>query len=155
MTTAQWRSYSVAVLIVLLDQFSKAWAVQTLVPGVPSPFMPGLLEWLLTRNTGAAFSLFTGFPQLLGVVSLAVGLMLVLWIQRQSTMTTPRSLAMGFLLGGAVGNGIDRWRNGAVIDFVALVPINFPVFNLADIAINLAVLCFAIDLLKDHGHRRV
>jgi signal peptidase II len=65
---------------------------------------------------------------------------------------------VGFLLGGATGNGIDRWTSGAVVDFLALVPINFPVFNLADVAINLAVLCFAIDLAIDlsagHGDRR-
>ena len=56
------------------------------------------------------------------------------------------SLALGFLLGGALGNGFDRWRLGAVMDFLALVPIQFPVFNLADVAINLAVLCFVLHL---------
>ena len=63
-------------------------------------------------------------------------------------MPLARQLALGFLLGGAVGNGIDRWRLGAVIDFLALVPVSFPVFNLADVAINLAVACFAIELVR-------
>jgi cytochrome c-550 len=49
------------------------------------------------------------------------------------------------LLGGTLGNGWDRWRLGYVVDFLALVPINFPIFNGADIAINLAVLCFGLD----------
>ena len=57
------------------------------------------------------------------------------------------TLFAGGLLGGAAGNGIDRWRSGAVVDFLALVPIHFPVFNLADVAINLALLCLAIDVL--------
>ena len=48
--------------------------------------------------------------------------------------------------GGAAGNGLDRWRLGAVVDFLAFVPIQFPVFNVADVAINLAVLCFLLHL---------
>ena len=60
----------------------------------------------------------------------------------------------GLVLGGAIGIGLDRWRLGYVIDFLALVPISFPVFNLADVAINLAVLCFAIDLMGSHGQHR-
>ncbi|MFQ6537251.1 MULTISPECIES: signal peptidase II [Aphanothece] len=155
MTAPQWRSYGLAALIVLLDQLSKAWASANLVSGLPQPFLPGVLALQLTHNTGAAFSLFTGATQMLGLVSLLVGLGVVIWIRRQAVMTLPRSLAVGFLLGGAVGNGIDRWRMGAVVDFLAFVPVAFPVFNIADIAINLAVLCFAIDLLRGHGHRRV
>jgi signal peptidase II len=71
-----------------------------------------------------------------------------LWLQRQNSLPLVRLLGAGFLLGGAAGNGIDRWRTGAVVDFLALVPIDFPVFNLADVAINLAVLCIAIDVLR-------
>jgi signal peptidase II len=61
---------------------------------------------------------------------------------------------MAFLLGGTIGNGLDRWRLGYVIDFLALVPIDFPVFNAADIAINLAVLCFGLDLLSTRENAR-
>ena len=56
------------------------------------------------------------------------------------------ALALAFLLGGSLGNGIDRWRLGHVVDFLALIPIDFPIFNGADVAINLALLCFALDL---------
>jgi lipoprotein signal peptidase len=52
------------------------------------------------------------------------------------------------LLAGAAGNGLDRWRSGSVVDFLELVPIHFPIFNIADVAINLAVACFLIDLLR-------
>jgi signal peptidase II len=83
-------------------------------------------------------------------VSLLVALLVLMLILRspERSLVAPRLLALGFLLGGAVGNGIDRWRLGAVIDFLALVPVTFPVFNLADVAINLAVVCFAIDLFR-------
>jgi signal peptidase II len=62
---------------------------------------------------------------------------------------TRQALALGLLLGGAAGNGLDRWRLGSVVDFLALVPVPFPVFNLADVAINLAVVAFVLDLLAD------
>ena len=150
--------YGLAAAVVVLDQLSKAWARQALVAG-PRQLLPGLLDLHLTRNTGAAFSLFTNSAAGLGLVSLLVVLVTIGWIQRQSPpLPHYRTLAVGFLLGGATGNGIDRWTSGAVVDFLALVPINFPVFNLADVAINLAVLCFAIDLAIDlsagHGDRR-
>ena len=139
-------AYGVALAVVLLDQTSKVWAVQALAEG-PRPFIPGLLDLSLTFNTGAAFSLFTGGATGLGVVSLAVVVAAVVWLQRQANLPASRLLGAAFLLGGAAGNGIDRWRTGAVVDFLALVPIPFPVFNLADVAINLAVLCLAIDVL--------
>ncbi len=140
-------AYAVAIAVVLVDQLSKAWALEALAQG-PKPFLPGLLEFVLTFNTGAAFSLFTGGATGLGVVSLAVVGGAVVWLQQQNALPLARSLGAGFLLGGASGNGIDRWRSGAVVDFLALIPIDFPVFNLADVAINLAVLCLAIDLLR-------
>ncbi|MEB3259308.1 MAG: signal peptidase II [Cyanobacteriota bacterium] len=143
-----WRplALSVALTVVALDQVSKHWAVQNLSYGRGLPLWPGLLNLQLVRNTGAAFSLFTGLPQLLGLVSLLVSVALLGWILRRPPRGLWESLALGFLLGGALGNGLDRWRLGAVIDFLALVPIQFPVFNLADVAINLAVLCFVLHL---------
>lgn len=140
-------AYGLAGAVVLVDQLSKAWAVEALARG-PRPLIPGLLDLSLTFNTGAAFSLFTGGATGLGVVSLAVVVAAVVWLQRQASLPLVRALGAAFLIGGAAGNGIDRWRSGAVVDFLALVPINFPVFNLADVAINLAVLCLAIDLLR-------
>jgi signal peptidase II len=137
---------ALALTVVILDQLSKQWALRHLVWGRAEPFWPGLLDLQLVHNTGAAFSLFTGLPRLLGLVSLAVSLAVVFWIGRHPPQGRWDCLAFGFLLGGALGNGIDRWRLGAVVDFLALVPIQFPVFNLADVAINLAVLCFVLHL---------
>jgi len=141
--------YGLAAAVVLLDQLSKLWALRSLAGG-PQPLLPGLLDLRLAFNTGAAFSLFSDGTTLLALVSLAVVAAVVVWLQRQRSLSLWRVLAVGFLLGGAAGNGIDRWRSGAVVDFLALVPIAFPVFNLADVAINLAVLCLAVDLLRSH-----
>jgi signal peptidase II len=145
-------SWALAGSLLALDQLSKLAAVQELEPGVGAAFLPGLLQLRLVRNTGAAFSLLSGSTALLSLISLAVCLAVaaLLW-RRPPTAITP-ALALGFLLGGAAGNGLDRWRLGAVIDFLEFVPIHFPVFNIADVAINLAVLCFALDWLN--GLRR-
>ncbi|CAK6691903.1 Lipoprotein signal peptidase [Cyanobium usitatum str. Tous] len=148
-------AYTSAVMVLVLDQLSKALAVTNLPLGSSSAFLPGLLSLQLVRNSGAAFSLFSGNPQLLGLVSLLVSIAVAVWIQKQGQMTLTRSLGVGLLLGGALGNGLDRWRLGYVVDFLALVPVSFPVFNLADVAINLAVLCFAIELLGNHGQKGV
>jgi signal peptidase II len=148
-------AYTSAGLVLLLDQLSKSLAVANLPLGGSAPLLPGLLSLQLVQNTGAAFSLFTGNPQLLGLVSLLVSIGIAVWIQRQEQLTLTRSLGVGLLLGGALGNGLDRWRLGYVVDFLALVPVSFPVFNLADVAINLAVLCFAIELLGNHGQSGV
>ena len=146
-------AYRVALAVVLADQLSKAWALSHLAGGGTQPLLPGLLQLQLVFNTGAAFSMLTGNTLLLGLVSAAVALGLAVWIQTAGALPRLQWLGLGLLLGGAIGNGLDRWRLGQVVDFLALVPINFPVFNLADVAINLAVACLLIDWLRQHGLR--
>lgn len=149
----RWRlgSLMIAALVVLLDQISKSWAEATLVAGTGRRLLPGLINLELVYNRGAAFSLLTGATPILALISAGVACVLLVWILRLRHGRPLLLVAAGLLLGGTVGNGLDRWRLGAVIDFLALVPIRFPVFNLADVAINLAVLVFAFDLLRQHG----
>jgi len=143
-----------ALAVLVADQSSKSWVLSHLPAGRVQPFLPGLLALQRVSNTGAAFSLFRDSVQILGVVSLAVSAALLLWILWKPPHGWGPSLALGFLLGGAAGNGLDRWNHGAVTDFLATVPFSFPVFNLADVAINLAVACFAIDQLAALRPRR-
>jgi len=140
-----------ALLVVLLDQISKAWILATLPVGVIRRWLPGLLDLQLVFNRGAAFSLFTQAQTLLALISASVAALLLVWVLRQQRLHAAQTAAVGLLLGGTVGNGIDRWRMGAVVDFLRLVPFEFPVFNVADVAINLAVLSFIIDL---YGRRQ-
>ncbi|MFM7268512.1 MAG: signal peptidase II [Cyanobium sp.] len=143
----RWPSLALAAGIVLLDQISKHWANSLLPPGRSLPCVPGLLALQLVHNSGAAFSLFHGSSRPLGLISLVVSAAVLLWILRAPAGGIWLRLGLGFLLGGAIGNGLDRWREGVVTDFLALVPVSFPVFNLADVAINLAVACFLLDQL--------
>ena len=146
-------AYRIAGAVVLADQLSKAWALNHLSGAGVQPLLPGLLELQLVFNTGAAFSMLTGNTMLLGLVSAAVAIALVVWIQTAGPLRRLQWLGLGLLLGGAIGNGLDRWRLGQVVDFLALVPIRFPVFNLADVAINLAVAALVLDWLRQHGVR--
>ena len=141
-------AYRIAGAVVLADQLSKAWALNHLSGAGVQPLLPGLLELQLVFNTGAAFSMLTGSTMLLGLVSAAVAIALVVWIQTAGPLRRLQWLGLGLLLGGAIGNGLDRWRLGQVVDFLALVPIRFPVFNLADVAINLAVAALVLDWLR-------
>ena len=144
----------IALVIVMLDQGSKAWASIALQDGHHLRLLPHLLSLQLVHNTGAAFSVLQDSTALLGLLSLGVGIALIVWIWRQRVLPFWQGLAAAALLGGTLGNGLDRWRLGYVVDFLALEPINFPIFNGADVAINLAVLCFAIDLWTRRGDTR-
>ena len=141
----------IALVIVVVDQVSKAVASSVLQGGNTLPLLPHLISLQLVHNTGAAFSVLRGSTALLGLLSLGVGIGLILWIWRQRVLPFWQALASAALLGGTLGNGLDRWRLGYVVDFLALEPIDFPIFNGADVAINLAVLCFGIDLWTRRG----
>ena len=143
-----------ALVIVVVDQVSKALATNALQGGHTLPLLPHLLSLQLVHNTGAAFSVLQNSTALLGLLSLGVGIALILWIWRERVLPFWQALAAAALLGGTLGNGLDRWRFGYVIDFLALEPIDFPIFNGADVAINLAVLCFAIELWTRRGDTR-
>ena len=141
-------SLTIAAVAVGLDQLTKVLVTQFMAIGDVRPEIPGLLELHHVHNTGAAFSLFEGNVFWLGVMSLLVSLGLVLWLIMNPPRRRLAATAYGLLLAGAVGNGLDRWFRGAVVDWIAVVPIPlFQVFNLADVAINAAVALLLLDLL--------
>ena len=152
-TLARRSTLLIALVIVVVDQLSKAAASGALQGGQSLPLLPHLLSLQLVHNTGAAFSVLQNSTALLGLLSLGVGIGLILWIWHERFLPFWQALASAALLGGTLGNGLDRWRVGYVVDFLALEPIDFPIFNGADVAINMAVLFFAIDLLTRRDDR--
>ncbi len=143
----------VSCVIVALDQISKIWARNALIPNIPTPFIPNLIQLRLVKNTGAAFSLFSNSTFFLGFLSFIVAIFLLWWLFQSSPNLMLKGMAGSFLLGGTIGNGIDRWFHSEVTDFLELIPINFPIFNIADISINLAILFLALNTLTiRHGH---
>jgi signal peptidase II len=136
-----------ASLIVAIDQLTKFWAEASLVGQGSIPVIGELLQFRLAYNNAAAFSLGVGATWVLTTISLVASIALIALSPRVKTMTW--ALIGGMALGGAVGNLIDRafkqpeFFNGHVVDFIQ-IPFNFPIFNLADtflvIAVSLAIL---------------
>lgn len=132
--------YAIAVVIAAADQWIK-WLVSThMALNVPLHIWPGVLELLYVQNQGAAFSILLNQRAFLTVVALVV-IGVIVWIDRRYARgKLYLQIALGLLLGGAVGNLLDRIVRGYVVDYVYVSIIHFPVFNLADSAIVVSVL---------------
>lgn len=144
----------VAAAVAAADQATKAWALGSIPPeGVT--LIPGVLRLRVAENPGVAFSLFTGGGTVLGVLVavIVVGLLFFL----RSAKTRAEAVALGAVLGGAVGNLIDRFLrgpsvlDGKVVDWIE--PSFFPTFNLADTCITLGVIALVVVSLLHERHR--
>ncbi|AFZ29710.1 signal peptidase II [Gloeocapsa sp. PCC 7428] len=134
----------VAVISLVIDQLTKFWVVQNFYLSETQPLIEGVFHLTYVTNTGAAFSLFSGKVEWLRWLSLAVslGLMALAWFG--GVMRTFEQLGYGLILGGALGNGIDRFVAGSVVDFLDFRLIQFPIFNFADVSINIGIICLLI-----------
>ena len=141
--------------IILIDQVSKFLVLITLGYGKSKNIIPNILDLNLVKNKGAAFSLFSGSTNILTITSILASLLLITVILKFPPKSSWNLIGLAYLLGGTVGNGIDRFFKGYVLDFLELVPINFPIFNVADISINIAVLCFIIDIIATKKQSRI
>lgn len=150
-TRPGWMAFILAALVIVADQASKYWilSVLKLQEGQSIP-IGGPLHLTGVWNHGVSFGLLTANHDLARwafvAFSLIVAIVLIGWVRK-----TERPLfgtALGFLIGGAVGNAIDRVRFGAVADFIDVSRLHFPwVFNVADAAINVGIACLLIDML--------
>jgi signal peptidase II len=150
-----WRWLPLAALVIIADQLAKAWIVHHFALFERVHLLP-VLDVILTYNTGAAFSFLSeasGWQRWL-FVALAIGIsvMLILWLRRLRA-STQGLLACGLALivGGALGNMIDRLLHGRVVDFihVHLGAHYFPAFNVADSAITIGAALVILDALLD------
>jgi signal peptidase II len=134
-----------ALTVLTLDQLTKVWAVATLGPEPYTRVLPLGPEWLrlvYTQNTGVAFSLFQGMPLFFTITSILITAgAIYAYAKHLPNQRSWVQVAMGLLLGGAIGNIFDRLRLGYVVDFIAVGW--WPVFNLADSAITVGVTMLA------------
>ena len=130
----------------LLDRLTKLWVVthfELLVPPESWALWPNVFHLTYVINTGAAFSLFQGGVWLRWI-SLIVSAGLVFVGLKVKGLSRWDQLGFGFLLSGAAGNGLDRFLEGHVVDFLDFRLINFPIFNVADVFINVGLICLFI-----------
>jgi len=132
----------VSATIIALDQLTKAIVLRTLEPYVPHTVIPGFFNWTLAFNTGAAFSFLAdqeGWQRwLFTALAIAVSAVLARWLARTPRSDWRTALPLALVIGGALGNLIDRIRAGHVTDFIQVYYRDwvFPSFNVADSAIS-------------------
>lgn len=133
-----------AFVSLILDRLTKYWVVQNFALGQSMPVWPGVFHFTYVTNKGAAFSLFSQNGDWLRWLSLAVSLGLIALACFGPSLGRWEQAGYGFILGGAVGNGIDRFVSGSVVDFLDFQLIHFAVFNVADVFINVGIACLLI-----------
>ena len=147
---ARWIVFGgLAGVVVVLDQLSKAWLVANVAPGEVRDVAGDLVRLVYHQNSGALFGLFHDQAIVFGLLSLGV-IGLIVGYHARASRSLYLSIALGFLLGGALGNLADRLRLGYVVDFVdiGIGDLRFYTFNLADAAISTAiVLLLAVALI--------
>lgn len=140
-----------AVLLVVIDQLTKHWIVGyfTARPQRPPIAVLGsLLDLEYVQNNGVAFSLLAGQTVLFVFIALAIAVIATLYWRTRDTASLPLKLTFGLILGGAVGNLLDRFTRGYVVDFIHFhldaIGFNFAVFNVADSGITVGVFLLAV-----------
>ncbi|PSB08059.1 signal peptidase II [filamentous cyanobacterium CCP2] len=132
----------------VLDQITKLWVDRSFELEETRPLWEGVFHLTYVTNPGAAFSLFSEGGEWLRWLSLLVSLGLIFLAWFGPRMNRWEQVGYGCVLAGALGNGIDRFLMGEVIDFLDFRLINFPVFNLADVCINVGIICLLIAAFK-------
>jgi signal peptidase II len=150
-TRQLWVPLSIALVVIVIDQVTKALVLRRW----PEPntgdmaIIEGWLDLTYIRNTGVAFGLFGGIPQFFTVTSLLiVCAALYLFLKHRPEPRRWFAICLGLIVGGAIGNVIDRLRFGYVVDFIKTFDGRFPVFNIADSCVVVGVGIVALLLAR-------
>lgn len=148
--------YASAVVAFVLDQVTKTFAQSALEMGRAVEVVPGFLTLKLTHNPGAAFGAFGSLPVVLILIGL-VAVFVIAGIRKERAKSRVLALALGMLLGGTLGNLIDRIRFQSVTDFIDFEvalrgrTLSWPTFNVADIAITIGAVLLAYHVVFLEG----
>ena len=126
---------SLSIFIIIIDQFTKYLIFFNYELVTNKDYLLFRLDFV--KNYGAAFNIFSGNRIFLSFISVIFSILITYLILKKRTLNSIDLYTYSFILGGTIGNGIDRILRGYVIDFINLNIINFPVFNIADISINI------------------
>ena len=153
MTTARKRDLAmvgVGLLVIILDQLTKHWIVSffsSKPDGYVVPIVGQILSLVYVQNTGVAFSLLEGQTVMFFFIALAIGVIAYLYWRSRETGSWLLKITFGLVLGGAIGNLLDRFSHAYVVDFIHFqipnIGFDFAVFNVADSAISIGVVLLA------------
>ncbi len=138
---------SLSIFIILIDQYTKYLIFYNYKILINKDFLLFRLDFV--KNYGAAFNIFSGSRIFLSLISIFFSILLIYLILRKNTLNSFDLYSYSFFLGGTFGNGMDRILKGFVIDFINLNIINFPVFNIADISINIGFIFLLYSIFKN------
>jgi len=146
--------YLAALVVIILDQWTKYLVVRKMELGQSIPLIPDVFHLTSHRNLGAAFGILQNQRTLFIVITLIVVIGIIVSLVRLGNKQPRVSWALSLVLGGAIGNFIDRASTGQVVDFLDFTLINFPIFNVADAAITIGVAVLMLDMLLDSRRSR-
>ena len=135
-----------STFIILIDQLTKFLIFYKYKTVINKDFILFRIDFV--KNYGAAFNIFSGNRIFLSCISIFFSIVLTYLILKKNNSSLFDLLSYSFILGGTIGNGIDRVLRGYVIDFINLNFINFPVFNIADISINIGFIFLLYSIIK-------
>ena len=139
---------SLSIFIVLIDQFTKYLMFYNHKLFINKDFLLFRIDFV--KNYRAAFNIFSGSRIFLSLISVFFSVLLIYLIFRKNTLNSFDLYSYSFILGGTIGNGIDRIYRGFVVDFINLNIINFTVFNIADVSINIGFIILLYNIFKNN-----
>ncbi|TAA68714.1 signal peptidase II [Planococcus salinarum] len=150
--------YAIALVIIAADQFTKWLVVQNMELGERIPVFEPYLAWLSHRNRGAAWGMLEGQMWLFGIITVAVIIAILYYFHKHAQGQPLFQISLMVILGGAIGNFIDRMLLGEVVDFIdVLIPVinyDFPIFNIADAALTIGVILMIIFVIYDEKQEK-
>lgn len=139
--------FLLCIVIVFIDQFTKYIITINYKSIINNNYLLFTVDYI--KNYGAAFNILDGSIIFLSLVSIFISIILVYLLLSKKYLDNITLYSYSFILGGTIGNGIDRILKGYVIDFINLNFIDFPVFNVADISINIGFILILYSFLKN------
>lgn len=140
-------AFIIAAVAVILDQISKFIVVESIALYETKPFINGFMSFYHTRNTGAAFSMLSNQRWVFMVVSFIVMGLIIYILAKEQHRHIFLNITLGMVLGGGIGNMIDRIRLGYVVDFFHTDFVDFAVFNVADCFITVGAILLGVYIL--------
>ncbi|MEM6822920.1 MAG: signal peptidase II [Verrucomicrobiota bacterium] len=142
--------WAIVGIILIADQWTKLWIVRDFWLGRSIEVIPNFLNWTYVRNDGVAFGMFQGNNVLMGCLVVLILGLAVWWARSLCWEMKGVNIIAGMVAGGAIGNLIDRFRHGYVVDFVDvnLGFMRWPTFNVADSAISISMVLILLFIWK-------
>lgn len=144
--------YLIIFVVTAVDQITKVWIRSILKVGESMPFYKDIISFSHYQNSGAAGSTLQGSARYLGILAVIIIAVILYYRKKGSIQGFFKECGAAFFAGGAIGNGIERLLFGKVTDFIVFRSGN-GVMNLADLAINLGVVFFVLDMLLSYRHK--